>query len=113
GVGEVTLKKEIVTSKYQHKTKIESPDTQSLLDEATQRGLPIILHNDRGVPGDKNKYTKLMVAAFHEFADRVNNSRDADDTLKTRPGVNPADVPRRKPKIVWAHGAGISRFTAE
>ena len=45
--------KEIVTDKNPHKPKIDSDATQTLLIEATKRGLPVILHNDRGVPGER------------------------------------------------------------
>ena len=113
GVGEVTLIKEIVSDKNPRIPKIGSVDTQTLLIEATIRGLPVILHNDRGVPGRKNKYADQMVKAIHEWADRMTRFRDELDPLKLRPGVNPAQVPAMKPRLVWAHGAGISRFTAE
>src|SRR5262249_52236920 len=81
--------------------------------ETTKRGLPVILHNDRGVPGRKQKYADQMVKAIREWAERMSRFGDAQDPLKLRPGVVPAQVPAMKPRLVWAHGAGISRFTAE
>ena len=102
-----------VTDKNPHKPRIGSTDTQALLKEATIRGLPIIVHNDRGVPGNKNKYAEAMVKAIREWAGRMSTFAHEEDPLKLREGINPDDVPAMKPIVIWAHGAGISRFTAE
>ena len=94
GVGEVTLKKEIVTDKNPHKPKIGGDATQTLLIEATKRGLPVILHNDRGVPGRKNKYADQMVEAIREWAGRMtrfgmNRTRSNCGRGWTRPRCRP------------------------
>ena len=113
GVGEVTLIKEIVSDKNPHRPDIGSDDTQTLLIEATKRGLPVILHNDRSVPSGKNKYAGQMVAAIREWAERMTRFGNEQDPLKLRPGVDPATVPAMKPRLIWAHAAGMSRFTGE
>ena len=112
GVGKVTLKAEILSKTNPHKTKIGSRATQILLIETAIRGLPVILENDRGVPGRKNKYADQMVKAIREWADRMTRFGNEQDPLKLRPGVNPATVPAMKPRLVWEYGAGMSRFTA-
>ena len=110
GVGEVTLKKEIITDKNPHVPEIGSNATQTLLIAATRRGLPVLLHNDRGVPGEKNKYAQAMVGAIREWAQRMTTFADIEDPLTLRAGVDPALVPAVRPRLVWAHGAGISRL---
>ena len=112
GVGEVTLIKEIVSDKNPHRPDIGGVDTQTLLIEATKRGLPVILHNDRGVPGGKNKHAGQMVAAIREWAERMTRFGNEQDPLM-RPGVDPATVPAMNPRLIWAHAAGMSRFTGE
>ena len=113
GVGEVTGIKEIVTEKNPHRPDVAGGATQTLLIESAKRGLPVILHHDRGVPGQKNKYAEKVRTAVREWATRMTTFATEQDPLKLRPGVDPATVPKIKPKLVWAHGAGISRFTAE
>lgn len=107
-VGEVTLKKEIITGKNPHNPSINSKDTQMLFDACAQRGLPLILHCDRGVPGDKNRYANQVIAAIEEWVGRM--GWKGNDILAKKGVTN---IPPIVPKIVWAHGAGISRFTAE
>ena len=108
-VGETTLIKEIISDKNPHRPVINSKATQTLLMSATARGLPVILHCDRGVPGNKDKNAELVLKEINKWIDKAEWS--GSDPLKGKPGLE--NVPQMKPKIVWAHGAGISRFTAE
>ncbi len=95
--GELTLIKEIVTSKNRGPVPYpSSPAFQHLLDIVAERGLPLVLHCDRGVAGEKNKYAKDVVEALVRW--KLKNSAE------TKP---------LKLLVCWAHGAGISRFTAE
>jgi hypothetical protein len=106
-VGEVTLKKEIIKDKNPQRAHIYGPATQKLLTESSIRGLPVILHCDRGVPGDKTKYADEVKTAIKQWAKRT--TKFGSDPL----ALAGMDAPKIKPKIIWAHGAGISRFTAD
>lgn len=108
-VGEVTLKKEIISGKNPHNPIINGPATQELFNACAQAGLPLILHCDRSEPGSKDQYAQQVFAAIRQWVGRMEYK--SNDVLATLPGAK--DVPPIVPKIVWAHGAGISRFTAE
>jgi hypothetical protein len=107
-VGEVTWKKEIVSGKNPRQPDLESVDTLQLLEGAAQRGLPVILHCDRGTPEDKNVYAQQVIKNVRSAV--VTLAWDQNDILAQK-GIQ--DAPKITPKFVWAHGAGISRFTAE
>ncbi|MCP1846057.1 hypothetical protein ACVIHI_009164 [Bradyrhizobium sp. USDA 4524] len=109
-VGEVTLKKEIVSHKNPHNPHIESKDTQTFLTETFMHGFPLILHCDRGKPGDKQAYEKKLIEALEKSVRDLEKWSPSNDPM-VRAGIASADVPRPKAKVIWAHGAGISRFT--
>lgn len=106
-VGETTLLKEIISDKNPNRPEVASKATQTLLNGAAARGLPLILHCDRGQPGDKDRNAKAVLGEIKKWAKGAWN---ATDPLQ-KDGAK--DVPPIKPRVVWAHGAGISRFTAE
>ena len=107
-VGEVTWKKEIVSGKNPREPNLESVDTLQLLEGAAQRGLPVILHCDRGTPEDKNVYAQQVIKNIRSA---VSTLRWEQNDILAQKGIQ--DAPKVTPKFVWAHGAGISRFTAE
>lgn len=107
-VGEVTWKKEIVSAKNPHEPDLDSPATAQLLEGAAQRGLPVILHCDRGTPEDKNRYAQQVMKNIRDAVKKL--SYRQSDILRQK-GI--FDAPKVKPRFIWAHGAGISRFTAE
>lgn len=107
-VGEVTLKKEIISAKNPHNPQIDSDATQALFDACANAGLPLILHCDRSDAGKKDLYAQQVFDAIAQWAGRT-QWRSSDVMA-----LDGADAPPPMvPKIVWAHGAGISRFTAE
>lgn len=107
-VGEVTWKKEIVSSKNPKQPDLDSEATMQLLEGAAQRGLPVILHCDRGTPDDKNKYAQQVMNNIRQAVKRL---KWENNDILAQKGIH--DAPKVKPRYVWAHGAGISRFTAE
>ncbi|MGF6935026.1 hypothetical protein OKW41_004188 [Paraburkholderia sp. UCT70] len=107
-VGEVTWKKEIVSGKNPREPDLDSPATAQLLEGAAQRGLPVILHCDRGTPEDKNRYAQQVMNNIRNAVKSLNWQQN--DILRQK-GI--LDAPKIKPRFIWAHGAGISRFTAE
>lgn len=107
-VGEVTLKKEIISAKNPHNPQIDSAATQALFDACANAGLPLILHCDRSEPGQKDLYAQQVFDAIKQWAGRT-QWRSSDVMALDGAEAPPPMVP----KIVWAHGAGISRFTAE
>lgn len=109
-VGETTLIKEIITDKNPERPVIASEATRMLLNASAVRGLPLILHCDRGEPGAKDKHADNVLGAIRAWAGRYEQELPSADPLNKNGATN---VPKIKPKVVWAHGAGISRFTAE
>ena len=115
-VGEVTLIKEIVSGIQQETPRIDSFASKAMLHCCSDRGLPLVLHCDRGEPGNKNKYTELVTTLIKEWVAEVHgvDRMHTPDPLLAGTGVeNPAGVPPRMAKVSWAHAAGVSRFTAE
>jgi hypothetical protein len=115
-VGEVTLIKEIVSEKNPKKPIVHAPGkevdaTQIMFYASAVRGFPQITHNDIGTPNNKHGNADNMVAALVEFADTIENWA-ANDPLR-QPGLALSSIPPIKPKVVWAHAAGLARFTAD
>jgi hypothetical protein len=109
-IGETTLIKEIISDKNPERPIIASEATRTLLNASAVRGLPLILHCDRGQPGAKDKHADNVLGAIRNWAARYEVDLQSTDPLN-KPGA--PKPPKIKPKVVWAHGAGISRFTAE
>lgn len=129
-VGEVTTDKEIVTrGLHAEKAIVGGEATRTLIRECAMRGLPLLLHCDRSVPGvpnSKNKNADKLLQAMKDVIREFHNPggqfvADAPQLLRPDPlaedhlARNPDGGAVQPPKvqICWAHGAGISRFTAE
>lgn len=108
GVGEVTWMKEIVS-----KMQLHIPTKRAvvlLMKLCAMRGLPVLLHCDRGEPGSKNKFEAAVIEALDEANKSVEEWR-TQDKLAQKLGLE--NVPPPKSTVVWAHGGGKSRFTPE
>ncbi len=118
-VGEVTLMKEIVSSLQEETPKIASAATKEMFHACSERGLPLVLHCDRGTPHSKNKYADQVIGMIKDWVREVHGENAVHrpdalaDSVRQDDGTMPADFPERQVKVCWAHGAGISRFTAE
>jgi hypothetical protein len=117
-VGEVTLIKEIVSGLQEESPRIDSRATKEMFHACSDRGLPLVLHCDRGVAGNKNKYTADVIKMIKDWVAEVHdgNRLHRPDPLADKIRVNgnlPAGFPERQVKVCWAHAAGVSRFTAE
>ncbi|MES0864965.1 hypothetical protein ABLN87_21690 [Ruegeria sp. SCPT10] len=114
-VGEVTWIKEIVSELNPEIPNIPGPASKQMLRDCSDRGLPIILHCDRGTPTNKNKYTSQVVEVLTDWIEEVNGEEGIHraDPLFDSVGGPSRHLPRRKAMISWAHGAGISRFTPD
>jgi hypothetical protein len=117
--GELTLIKEVVTKLQQEAPKIDSAATKELFHALAERGLPLVLHCDRGTPHDKNKYADDVIGIISDVVKEVHGENalhrpdELADKLRDQDGDLPPDFEPRQVKICWAHAAGVSRFTAE
>lgn len=113
-VGEVTLKKEIVSDLKSEVPEIFGESTLTLLDECQKRGLPLLIHCDRGNPTDKHLNADEFEAVLESWARKLHPPKNGMKpvgalaaTIGTEVGV-PAQG-----KVCWAHAAGLARFTPD
>jgi hypothetical protein len=117
--GEVTLVKEVVSKLQEETPKIDSAATMDLFHAHSERGLPLVLHCDRGTPHSKNKYADQVIGMIKDWVRQVHGQNtvhrpdELADKMRQADGTLPADFPERQVKVCWAHAAGVSRFTAE
>lgn len=114
-VGEVTLYKEVVSKASAQIPEIDSKATRTLLDATAERGLPLVLHCDVGTPGNKGKFRSALVKVLREMSQEINTS---DGKLRKNDKLRMSSIlsgnrntPPKHLSVVWAHGAGISRYT--
>ena len=108
GAGETTLFKEIVTASQLYAPTVEGMTTT--VKEHLLRGLPFLLHCDRGEAGNKDKNAEGVLKLLRT-APKLAQEWAATDPLRSRPGLEGAPPPAGD--LVWAHGMGKRRYDTE